>query len=255
MLQPDASIPDGQIPLPAALAQLRERLREFSVERRGDSGRVSTGCAGLDHHLPEQGLCRGTLVEWLEASPGGGAGSLALAAAREACRDGAPLVLIDREARFYPPAAARAGLDLNRLIIVRPENSNDERWALDQSLRSAGVAAVLCWLPQAPTRAWRRWQLAAESSGNLGLFVRPATARGDPSWADVRFLVQPQSISQQLASRQLTQGARRLRVELLRLRGESAGQTIDLELDDETGVVRLAPPLAPAALGRDASRA
>jgi len=238
MLQHDPPQPN------AVISQLREQLRQFAADRRGESGLVSTGCAALDRRLPELGLCRGTLVEWLETSSGGGAGSLALAAAREACRDGGPLVLVDAPGRFYPPAAAQAGIDLKRLIVVRPQNPTDERWALDQSLRSTGVAAVLCWSQQAPTRAWRRWQLAAEASGNLGLFVRPATARGDPSWADIRFLVQPQPAG----------AGRRLRVELLRLRGQPGGQTIDLELDDETGALRLASPLAPAALGTAASR-
>jgi protein ImuA len=242
---------DKNSPLPnrQIVAQLQERLEQFSPPRRGSTQTVSSGCQELDRLLAHEGLrhgglCRGTLVEWLGVSPGSGAGSLALAAAREACREGGPLVVIDRAACFYPPAAAQAGVELDRLIVVRPDNGADEVWALDQALRSSAVAAVLCWIERREPRMWRRMQLAAEAAGNLGLFVRPATARGDPSWAAVRFFVTP------LPSSAV---GRRLRIELLRLRGNPGGQTLDLELDDETGAVRLAPAVAAATLVRRAA--
>ena len=120
------------------VAQLQERLDQLVQARRGAAQTVSTGCPELDRGLPQQGLCRGTLVEWLSAGPGGGAGSLALSAAREACRDGGPLVVIDRAGCFYPPTAAQAGVPLERLIVVRPDSAADEVWALDQALRLAG---------------------------------------------------------------------------------------------------------------------
>ncbi|HVU87512.1 MAG TPA: hypothetical protein VHD36_09330 [Pirellulales bacterium] len=226
------------------VAQLQESLERFSRARRGTGASVSTGCAEMDRSLPRGGLSRGALVEWLSPGVGSGAGSLALSAAREACRDGGPVVVIDRTKSFYPPAAARAGLDLARLIVVRPENAADEQWALDQSLRSPGVAAVWCRLEKCPPRLGRRLQLAAEAGGNLGLLIRPAAARGDPSWAEARFLVTPL----------VATAGRRLRVELLRLRGNAGGRTWDLELDDETGIVRLAPAVAATAVVRHAAR-
>jgi protein ImuA len=238
------------------VAQLQESLERFSRARRGVTEAVSTGCIELDRCLPRGGLCRGTLVEWLSPGAGSGAGSLALAAAREACREGGPLVVIDRTKSFYPLAAVQAGLELARLIVVRPANAADEQWALDQSLRSPGVAAVLCWMEKCPTRVGRRLQLAAEAAGNLGLVIRPATARGDPSWAEVRFLVTPLATPvTPLATPFIEVAAgRRLRVELLRLRGNAGGQTLDLELNDETGTMRLAPAVATATVVRHAAR-
>jgi len=37
----------------------------------------------------------------------------------------------------------------------------------------------------------RRLQLAAEQGGGLGLLIRPEAVRHQPSWADVRLLVEP----------------------------------------------------------------
>jgi hypothetical protein len=112
-----------------------------------------------------------------------------LLAAREACRDGGTLVVIDRQQIFYPPAAAPWGIDLDRLIMVRPRSARDELWAVVQSLRSPAVAAVWGMIDRLDSRAFRRLQLAAQAGRTLGLFLRPPSARGQPSWADVRLMI------------------------------------------------------------------
>jgi protein ImuA len=218
------------------VARLREELSRLERARRPEGGpSISTGCQALDRLLPAGGLLRGTLVEWLAADEASGAACLALAAAREACRDDGPLLVVDGEEKFYPPAAALAGIDLERLIVVRVHQPRDETWALDQALRTPGLGAVLGWTRQLSQRAARRLQLAAEASGGLGLLVRPEQARHEPCWAEARLLVRPQG----------GMAGRRLQVELLRARGAASSSMVELEIDDETGVVRLAAQLAP----------
>lgn len=179
---------------------------------------------------------------------GSGAATLALFVAREACRaeDAGPLVIVDRGGRFYPPAAARVGIDLNRVALVRVNDRVDEVWALDQALRCPGVGAVWHRGENLSQRSLRRLQLAAESSGGLGLFVRPESARSEPCWADVRLWVQPLSQAS---------GGRRLRVEVIHVRGGTAGKIVELELDDATGALRLASPMVSAATTRRTSSA
>ena len=213
---------------------LAERVRALETSRRLSShDMLATGSSLLDSLLPDQGLHRGTLVEWLFARPGSGAGTLALLAAREACREGKTLVVVDRHGSFYPPGAAFWGLDLRPLLVVRPTNDADDAWAWDQSLRSPAVAAVWGWPYPRDEQTLRRWQLAAESSGAIGLLLRPESVRADPSWAELRLLVKPIAVERSPgeASR------RRLRVELLRARGSLAGGVVELELDEETGRV------------------
>jgi len=84
------------------------------------------------------------------------------------------------------------------LIIARPSCDDDEIWTIDQALRCPGVAAVVAWPSALRSRsagAWsvamRRWQLAARSSGAVALFVRPAAARREPSWAEAHIAVSP----------------------------------------------------------------
>ena len=104
---------------------------------------VTSGCLSLDDLLPDKGFPRGTFVEWLGEGAGSGAGFLALVAAREACREGGVAVVIDTPRRFYPPAAAAWGLELSRLLLVRPQSEKDLYWAVDQALRCPRVSAVL----------------------------------------------------------------------------------------------------------------
>ena len=209
--------------------------------------RISTGCEPLDAALPGQGFLRGSLVEWLGDEPGCGAGMLALRAAREACREGGALVVIDPQHNFYPPAAAAWGVDLGSTIVVRTAQCKQDQmgkqsqWALDQALRCPHVAAVVAWPRQLDSRAFRRLQLAVETSGCLGLLVRPAAAQRESSWADVRLLISP--VGHALASDKRHKPSHtdppalswRLKIELLRCRGGSTQRTVDVEIDERTG--------------------
>jgi hypothetical protein len=65
--------------------------------------------------------------------------------------------------------------------------------------------------------------LAAECGGTLGLLLRPAKVRGQPTWADVRWMIEPQT----------SRNRRRLRVELVRCRGATAGRSMFLEFDEQ----------------------
>jgi protein ImuA len=210
------------------LEELRRRIARFESGRQcGSRAAASSGCAMLDRVLPMQGFRPGSLVEWLSLGNGTGACTLALLAAREVCRHGAKLVVIDGHREFCPPAAVRLGIELEQLLIVHVDNAADHDWAMDQALRSSAVAAVLAWPTNVSGRTFRRWQLAAEVGGCLGLLLRPEAARVEPSWADVRLLVEP--VPAELPSRH-----RRLQIALLRCRGGTAGHTVDVELDDET---------------------
>jgi len=235
---------------PIRIEQLRRQIgRLEQLQCCGDDRPVSSGCGPLDRLLPERGFRRGTLIEWLAAGEGSGVETLALGAAVGACGDGAALVVLDRRREFYPPAAARLGIELQNLIVVYATGEADNAWALDQTLRCPGVAAVLAWPDKLDGRSFRRLQLAVEDGGGLGLLIRPPAARHEPSWADVRLLVEP------LPAFSSGDFKRRLRIHLLRCRGGTDGRSVDVEIDDETHTVHLAPRLAAATNYRRAAGA
>lgn len=234
--------PDSRL---QALEQLRRRLREVERSRRrrlqGVCARpeiVPTGLDGFDNLLPAGGIRAGTLVEWLAAGDGTGAGTLALTVASRLLRGRAALVVIDEPRRFHPPAAVRMGLELCDMIVVHPQGTNDTLWALEESLGCRGVAAVMCWIDRLDSVSFRRLQLAAEAGGGTGLLLRPAQIRRHPSWADVRLLVQPVPVVNSSAESL----GRRLRITMLSCRGGQSGGNLVVDIDDE-GSVRKVPQL------------
>jgi hypothetical protein len=184
------------------------------------------------------------------------------------------LVVLDQSRQFYPPAAIGLGIELDRLIVVQASTTADNLWALDQALRCPAVAAALAWPEKLDGWTFRRLQLAAEESGAMGLFVRSKDVRGEPSWAEVRLLVEPlpreemeTGSSRNAVYRRddatclepvpvfpqalpLSQEGRRLRVTILRGPGSQEGKSVELVIDDETHLVHLAPQLAHPAADR-----
>jgi len=110
------------------------------------------------------------------------------------------------------------------------------------------VSATWAWVDQRiPERVHRRWQMAAEVGGGVGLFFRPIGARREPVWADLRLLVTPQAGGQV--------EARRVRIEALYRRGGKGGSAQVWEIDHAAGIVRLVPEVADPTTAKRAVRA
>jgi hypothetical protein len=92
-----------------------------SLPRPWSETHLPTGWAELDAALPDQGFPKG-VVELAAPHALGGGTSIALAAVRAAHRQDprAWCAWVDSEGTLYGPGAARAGVDLDRLLVVRP---------------------------------------------------------------------------------------------------------------------------------------
>lgn len=219
----------------------------------GDKASISTGCQAMDASLPAGGYVPGSVIEYLRATSGCGASYLALTAAAAAL-DASPgkyLVMVDTHQQFYPPAFQSHGIDLQRVIWVRPPTGSDAVWATDQALRTPAVAVVVADMERLDERDARRLQLAAQRGGNLGLLLRGLSARRTPSWAEVQWVVRsllPSKVALPLnavparASVTPLPAMRRLEVVLARLRGGRAGARMWLDIDARQGQLHLVSP-------------
>ncbi|HEY0981332.1 ImuA family protein [Schlesneria sp.] len=206
-----------------------------------DSTRISTGIPALDALLPGRGLQPGWLVEWLSPVEGCGVTVLALQGVRAALQRQGAWSVVDETGEFYPPAVQGWGVSLERMLWLRPSSLGDAAWAVEQSLRCPAVGLTWFQAERMTDRVLRRWKIAAEMGGGVGVLFRPAKAARTASWADVRWLVHPQPL-------RATPLGRRIRVELLSCRGEyRTGDWVELEVCDATGDVRLVSTLAGAA--------
>lgn len=185
-------------------------------------------------------LGAGTLVELLTTEEGTGAWTLALFMARRACGERKVLVVADNEKRFYPPAAFRLHIDLQRMLVIRPKQRPQALAALTQALRCPAVGAVIGKLERLSAAECRRLQVAAETGGGVSFLLRSTAALRQPSFATVRLLLTP------VANPVASSTVRYVQVEVIRFRGSKAGQSLLLEIDDEKGHVRVPASLAAA---------
>ena len=124
----------------------------------------------------------------------------------------------------YAPGFAAFGLDPVRTVITRGRNDTDVLWAMEESLRTPGVAAVVGEADDVDFTHSRRLQLAAEAGGVTAFILRrggdmPATA------AVTRWRVAPVP--------GVGTGRSRWRLELQRCRGGAPNEWL-VEWDDET---------------------
>lgn len=90
----------------------------------------------------------------------------------------------------YAPALQQYGIDLSRMLIVRPKDDSELLWSAEQALSSGTCAAVLLWPPTLDDQASRRLQLAAEKGHSWAIAFRPLAARHQASAAALRLELQ-----------------------------------------------------------------
>lgn len=73
-------------------------------------------------------------------------------------------------------ARGLSAAQLAALVCVQATEPAQRLWACEQALHSPSVAAVLAWLPHAPSQALRRLQHAAQQHGCLLWVFRPMSA-------------------------------------------------------------------------------
>lgn len=159
------------------LTRLRAEIRRIERRPARRAGALPCGVAAVDALLPGGFPC-GALSE-LRGGPASGKTAVALSLVAGLGR-GALAAWIDGRGELYPPAAAAMGVDLSRLLIVRPppgeEGARLALWAAEALLGSGAFTAVT--VDAALTRPWRgleaslrRLVTAAEQGGAAGLWL------------------------------------------------------------------------------------
>ena len=170
---------------------------------------IPTGYPRLDRRLPGGGWPRHALTEILLEQYGAGELQLVMPAlARLGCANDEPgntghaseagwIAWIAPPFTPYAPALLQWGVDLDRMLIVRPrqdprdkEKGNEILWAAEQALASGTCAAVLLW-PRPADQAIdhttsRRLQLAAARGHSQAFLFRTFRALLQPSAAALR---------------------------------------------------------------------
>jgi protein ImuA len=226
-----------------AMEALRAKVESIEASRKRMRKVLPFGLPMMDSRLPGGGLELGALHE----VAGGGNGAIdgaaaALFVAGIAARvKGKTLWCLTRP-DLFAPAIAQVGLGPDRVIYVEAGDEKSVLACFEEGLRHGGLGSVVAEVSRLSMTASRRLQLAAESSGTIGLALRrwrrqaDASDFGQPTAASTRWRVSV------LPSRQLPVpgvGRHRWLVELIRAR---AGESADFELEACDGKGRLGLP-------------
>lgn len=240
-----------------AIAELRERIARLD----GAAARVRKvlpfGVTEIDRRLPGGGLALGSLHE----VAGGGNGAVdgaaaALFAAGIAARTRGKVLWVVTRRDLFAPALAQAGLHPDRLIHVEAGDEKALLACFEEGLRHGGPGAVIAETARFSMTDSRRLQLAAESSGTIGLAVRrwrrqtEAGDFGQPTASVTRWRVsvipsEPLAVPGMSRARWL--------LELIRCR---AGESADFEVEacDDQGRIALPSAMADRSAQKEIAR-
>ena len=134
---------DDQHHLQQALAAIRERYGTHAIRlgRGVEVPRIGTGFKALDKALGG-GLPRGRITE-LAGAPTVGLATLALQIVAQAQVEGEIAVWLDLQQTFDPDYAARCGVILDQLILVRPPDFGQAAGLLVEFI-AANVTILIC---------------------------------------------------------------------------------------------------------------
>ena len=171
---------------PVLLDRLRDEIRRIERRPACREGVLACGRPEIDGALPGGGFRRGGLTE-LAGGPASGKTAAALALFG-ALPPGELAAWVDGRGELYPPAAAALGVDLARLLVVRPGSRRGAGargedpamagiWAGEALLASGAFGAVAIDVPLGAARLRgaetiaRRLQAAVEKGGAIGVWL------------------------------------------------------------------------------------
>ena len=156
---------------------------------------LASGYPKLDQHLPGGGWPQNALTETLLDHYGTGELQLLMPALAKLSqpqndqkdgREAGWIAWIAPPFEPYPPALKQWGVNLSRILIVRPRGGKEALWAAEQALISGNCAAVLLWSNELDDVASRRLQLAAGAGQSWAIAFRSLRALSQPSAAALR---------------------------------------------------------------------
>jgi len=190
----------------------------------GSTKSFTTGLCALDELLPRANFARGAVHELLALPshplPLFFALLLARSAMNQPKNSSGSIVWCDPQRKLYPPAVATLGMPLDRLFLLRPKTIADENWAIAECLRCRGVSATIASPRRLSRIEARRFQLAAERGGGIGILLRPFDRNAHVYAAATRWLVAPARGERTI---------QRWKIQLIHGHGGRIGQSVILE--------------------------
>ncbi len=159
----------------AIIAQLQKDilpLQGFKTAPKNTDEDVGLGI--IKNAFPNNQFPVGAVHEFISVSPeeatatdGFVAGILA-----SLMRKGGATIWISANPTIFPPALQAFGIEPDKIIFIDLQKEKEILWAIEESLKCEGLAAVVGELPELSFTTSRRLQLAVEQSRVTGFILR-----------------------------------------------------------------------------------
>ena len=163
----------------ALLEHLREQIQKVQAAPRRYLAELQLGLPDFD---ALHALQLGTVVE-LCGEAASGRASLALKAVAATGKEARLSAWVDGPVELYPPGAAALGVDLTRLLVVRPKEPGRLVWTTCQLARSGAFATVVADFTHTGVRLSladaQKLAEAARKGGTLLLILTAPDAPGE----------------------------------------------------------------------------
>jgi recombination protein RecA len=150
--------------LDKTIAALQDKWGKQAIQRFDESRRevahVSTGFPSLDEKLGIGGLPRGRISEIL-GKPTSGLKTIALKIAENVQKDGGLILYFDQYQTFDPEYTDLLGVNLNQLVLLRPNDIHQSAIILLDAVVSGGIGLIIVET-QADNQASQIWSLTLD---------------------------------------------------------------------------------------------
>jgi len=133
-----------------------------------------TGLGPIKYAFPNAVFPLGAVHEFFYASPEDAAATAGFVAGvlSSLMRSRGAVIWISATRSIFPPALKSFGIAPDKIIFVELKKEKEILWAMEESLKCNGLAAVIGEMPELSFTASRRLQLAVEQSRVTGFIFR-----------------------------------------------------------------------------------
>ena len=224
----------------SVIEALRVQIRQYETAHAVTSAALPFGVPEIDTRLPGGGLRLGALHEVADGGTARCSASAGIFASGILARLPGPVMWCVSQRDLFAPALALAGLDADRIVFVEAGDETTLLACFEEGLRHGSMAGVVGEVSKMSMTASRRLQLAAESSGAVGIAlwrwprkgkdIKPENTAAHTSW---RITALPSTLLPVMGV-----GRGKWRLELMRCRGGERAE-FDVEACDEKGNIAI----------------
>lgn len=205
------------------ISRLRTDILRLQGIKEPESQAERIGLGPIESAFPNGVFPIGSVHEFMGSTPEQVAATCGFVGGLLAAlmRQGGICLWICASGTLFPPAIHTFGVEPDRIIFVHVKRDRDTLWAMEEALKSEGLAAVVAELHEMDFKQSRRLQLAVEKSRVTGFVLRSNPLGVGNTACAARWQIRP--LPSQTVSGLPGVGFPRWQVELLKVRNGNPG--------------------------------